>query len=215
MTLAELQRLVAKGESQHLEFKHKIQFPEKVAKEIVAFCNTRGGILLIGVDDNKQLFGLKNVEEEVFTLSLIKTKYIRFPVEWDLEIIKISEKKSVIKLDIKEAIQKPNYALDAPGQRFGTAYVRHEDKSIQASDTMIQFLKLSSKSGMQAFTLGEVEKKILSYIDTQGSSTLLQISNQILTSKEVIQKAILQMLIHRVLQITPRENGEDLFSTCV
>ncbi|MEQ8573732.1 MAG: ATP-binding protein, partial [Fulvivirga sp.] len=51
MTFQELKRLVSQGESETLEFKRKVAHPEKIVKEIVAFANTKGGKLLIGVSD--------------------------------------------------------------------------------------------------------------------------------------------------------------------
>ena len=55
----QLRRLVSQGEGQHLEFKRKASFPEKIVRELIAFANTEGGTLLIGVDDDKSIPGVK------------------------------------------------------------------------------------------------------------------------------------------------------------
>lgn len=60
--------MIKHGESQNLELKLKANHPEKIVKEIVAFANTEGGNLLLGVDHNLQIKGLKFVEEEEFLL---------------------------------------------------------------------------------------------------------------------------------------------------
>lgn len=60
--------MVKAGENDFLEFKRKASFPEKIVKEIVAFANTRGGDLLIGVDDNGTIPGLKFAEEDAWVL---------------------------------------------------------------------------------------------------------------------------------------------------
>ena len=54
-----LRRLVAAGENDRVEFKRKVAHPLKVAREAVAFANSGGGVLLIGVEDNRTLPGLK------------------------------------------------------------------------------------------------------------------------------------------------------------
>ena len=64
MELQELEDLVHKGEGQLLEFKLKASFPEKIVKEMVAFANSNGGQLLVGVDDDGRIAGLKFAEEE-------------------------------------------------------------------------------------------------------------------------------------------------------
>ena len=60
----ELKKLVSLGESQTLEFKRKAAHPEKIIREMIAFANMHGGILLLGVGDDKTLPGLKFPEDE-------------------------------------------------------------------------------------------------------------------------------------------------------
>lgn len=47
-----IKSLISKGEGVDLDFKQEIQNPRKIAKSMVSFANTQGGILLIGVRDN-------------------------------------------------------------------------------------------------------------------------------------------------------------------
>lgn len=68
MRLKDLKNLIATGESSFLEFKHKVASPEKIAKEMVAFANTNGGRILIGVDDNGDIVGIESYYEEEFWL---------------------------------------------------------------------------------------------------------------------------------------------------
>lgn len=67
---AELLQLMKNGESKHLEFKSSLQFCTvnkiinkdlrfEVLKNLAAFANTDGGILLIGVDDEHNILGLE------------------------------------------------------------------------------------------------------------------------------------------------------------
>ena len=49
--------LIAQGESKTLEFKRELPRFEQIAKTVIAFANTSGGKLLIGVDDNGSLVG--------------------------------------------------------------------------------------------------------------------------------------------------------------
>lgn len=55
----QLRRLVMEGEGQHLEFKRKVSHPEKIVREMIAFANSEGGTILIGVDDDGLLAGVK------------------------------------------------------------------------------------------------------------------------------------------------------------
>ncbi|MFM8913049.1 MAG: helix-turn-helix domain-containing protein, partial [Flammeovirgaceae bacterium] len=57
--LFELKKLVFEGEGLQLEFKRKASYPEKIVRDLIAFANTEGGTLLVGVDDDKTIPGVK------------------------------------------------------------------------------------------------------------------------------------------------------------
>src|SRR5688572_4742840 len=60
----DLRKLVSRGENASLEFKRKAAYPDKIVREMIAFANTDGGTLLVGVGDDKSLAGLKYPEGE-------------------------------------------------------------------------------------------------------------------------------------------------------
>ena len=63
-----IQSLIDQGENSSVEFKSSAVRPESLAREIVAFSNSSGGTILIGVDDDGQVTGIKdreNIEEWV------------------------------------------------------------------------------------------------------------------------------------------------------
>ncbi|MDM8524720.1 putative DNA binding domain-containing protein [Desulfococcaceae bacterium HSG8] len=64
--------LLRQGENASLEFKEAEARPESIAKEIIAFANTNGGIILLGVGDDGTIHGLpeeKNYEEWVANIA--------------------------------------------------------------------------------------------------------------------------------------------------
>lgn len=62
MTERELRDLIEEGEGFFIEFKREIDSAINIAAEIVAFANTEGGVLLIGVDDDKSVCGVDDFE---------------------------------------------------------------------------------------------------------------------------------------------------------
>lgn len=58
-----LNSLISKGENQTLDFKFAINDSRKIARSLVAFANTDGGTLLIGVKDNGIVAGIRSGEE--------------------------------------------------------------------------------------------------------------------------------------------------------
>ena len=211
MTLKELEKLVLSGETLHVEFKHKVNFPEKIAREIVAFTNTYGGKLLIGVDDNKTIFGLKNAAEEIFAVKNVFEKYIKFPVSYSLEQIKINDKKDVIVVHIPEGELKPNYAFENPGQKDGIAYVRVKDKSVQASHEVRPILKLRSEGRSVPLNFGNIEKNIASYIERRGFITVKSLQEMELLSRPTASQKLIDMCLAGILDFIPEEKGEDQY----
>ena len=54
-------------ESEKLEL--KVQYTTEIKKEIVAFLNSDGGTLIIGVDDNGKVIGVENAKGTFYTVS--------------------------------------------------------------------------------------------------------------------------------------------------
>ncbi len=57
-SLTELIEKIRLGEDATIEFKREMPRRDSIADEIAAFANTRGGVILIGVDDNSEIVGL-------------------------------------------------------------------------------------------------------------------------------------------------------------
>ena len=49
MYLVELYKIIEDGENSQVEFKRKFTEAQKIAKEMIAFANTKGGMILFGV----------------------------------------------------------------------------------------------------------------------------------------------------------------------
>ena len=54
-------------ESETIELKRELT--KNIKKEIVAFANTKGGTIYIGIDDDGNIIGLKNINSDIEALS--------------------------------------------------------------------------------------------------------------------------------------------------
>ena len=59
MQYRELLNLIEEGENIQVEFKRKFSTHDKIAREMIAFANTKGGYVLFGIDDDKKIVGVK------------------------------------------------------------------------------------------------------------------------------------------------------------
>ena len=69
ITKTDLVEIIANGENSGIEFKRDVVANHRLAKELVAFSNFEGGMVLLGVDDDGTIAGLTrdNLEEWVMT----------------------------------------------------------------------------------------------------------------------------------------------------
>ncbi len=207
MTIKEIQALVSQGEGTTLEFKHKVEHPEKIVREIVAFANSQGGSLLIGVDDDGTILGLKDAEEEAYALENAIQKHCKPPISLDSEIVPISRKRSVIYYSIAASKRKPHAVKQAESTKV---YVRAQDRSIQASKEMREILRRQRKPKDTRFTFGEKEKLLMQYLDTHGAITLPQFAALANIKKYYASKTLILLVLAKVLTIEPRE-GMDMY----
>ena len=73
---SDLKKIIQGGENQQLDFKFEISDSRKIARTLVAFSNTDGGTLLIGVKDNGRIAGVRT-DEEFFMVQAAAGMYCR------------------------------------------------------------------------------------------------------------------------------------------
>lgn len=60
----DLRQLVKKPEGKELEFKRELSSPKATLRTLVAFANTAGGTLVVGVDDRGSVVGLVDAKKD-------------------------------------------------------------------------------------------------------------------------------------------------------
>jgi len=74
MTKTELLELIKNGESSGIEFKRDTEEPRKLAKELVAFANFRGGRVILGIDDDGSVAGISRDRLEEWVMNTCRDK---------------------------------------------------------------------------------------------------------------------------------------------
>lgn len=120
-------------ESERVEYKS--QMMDDIYKEVIAFANTDGGIIYIGIDDHGNLTGIDNVDDTYTRL----TNGIRDAIQPDVTMFVryILQENQVIQIEVGEGSYKPYY-LKAKGLKPAGVYVRQGASSVQASPDQIR-----------------------------------------------------------------------------
>ncbi len=208
MTLQELSRLASSGEGPFLEFKKKVPRPERIAKEIIAFANTRGGRLLLGVDDDGSVTGLRDAGEEEFSLHSALGAFCDPPVHFDVFRVEVAHRRDAVVVQVPESATKPHYLVTENGKGpERVPYVRVEDRSIEASVERIELMKTSRAEPVR-FEFGENERLLMRYLDEYGRITVSEFAMAANISEVVASETLVTLTRANVLIIHPGKDGD-------
>ncbi len=177
---APLLELVEQGESQHTEFKRVVHSPKKIAKSIVAFANTEGGVILIGVDDDKRITGIHSEKEmlEIIHDALKWHVEPRIEIETNIEEYK---RRLVLLVFIPESDRKPHYHTaterDPDTLKQVTTkkvYTREGSHNKAASPDRVALMKSGRKP--LRFSFGKSEQMLLKHLGDNGTITAQEFS---------------------------------------
>lgn len=122
-------------ETENFEFKSQIT--EELYKAVIAFANTDGGIVYVGVDDSGNVVGLDNIDD-VYTRI---TNGIRDAIMPDVTMfIKYTlQENRVVRITVGEGGYKPYY-LKSKGLKPSGVFVRQGASSAPASPEQIRMM---------------------------------------------------------------------------
>jgi len=209
MNYEELKALVAQGEGLKIEFKLKARHPEKFLKEICAFANTKGGHLLVGVEDNGRIHGLSEAIEDAYIIQSYVERYMLPVPTYSISTIAISRGKFVVDVKVIAGGEKPYYVLPFETQPMQKAYIRIDHQSIQASKEVRELMKLERKSRDLKFQYGDKEKSLIGYLSGHAVITVAQFQTLCKLNRAVASRTLVLLTACHVLGIIPQEGKED------
>lgn len=193
-----IQNLILEGEHEHQDFKYQISDARKIARSISAFANNSGGRLLVGVKDNGNIAGVSS-DEEIYMIEQAAQMYCQPPQDVKCQVYRV-EGKSVLKVDIEEADEKPVKAPDENG-RWRT-YYRIADENIEASAVHVKVLQKRSQEADVALSFSDNERQLLQYLQTHGGITLNGYMKLSHISHSVAETSVVNMCEMGVIDIT-------------
>ena len=153
-------------ESERIEYKS--QMIDDIYKEVIAFANTDGGVIYIGIDDKGNLTGIDNVDETYTRL----TNCIRDAIAPDVTMFVryVLQDNKVIQIEVGEGSYKPYY-LKSKGMKPNGIYVRQGASSVQASPAQIRKMIKDSdgdvfeemRAPQQELSFEEAERTFMRY----------------------------------------------------
>ncbi|MEA3397092.1 MAG: ATP-binding protein [Chloroflexota bacterium] len=199
-TADDIRALVAQGEGPTVEFKREIpRQADDLTTELVAFANTRGGTVILGVDDDAQLVGLtgdpQRVEERVMGLCRVCDP----PLAVTIEVVELKGYLLLI-IRVPEGSDKPYRAR-------GRCYVRAGSTTQRASrEEERRLFQESAQVLYERTPLEEAdyedldEGKLRRYFEKRAPGATVNAGR---TLRELVEQADLPFLVRRGDRLVP------------
>jgi len=211
MYLVELNKLIEDGENSTVEFKRKFSTTEKIAKEMIAFANSKGGYILFGVDDDRKIVGIDSEKEQLELIDTAARFYCEPEVEFDSEILFIRH-KDVMVVNVKESKTKPVRLKPDSENSDRTVYIRFKDKSVRASKETIGILKNSNAdSNPLHITFGNLEKTLIKYLNENEEITVKDFKKLVNISERRASRTLINLVRAGVIR-HQRQDKQEFFT---
>ncbi|WP_448218576.1 RNA-binding domain-containing protein [Endozoicomonas sp. 2B-B] len=142
MRKSELLEIIANGENSGVEFKRDDIRPEQLAEEVVAMANLKGGMLLLGVEDDGSISGIARDRLEEWVMNAIADKVHPMLLPY-YEEVQLDSDNRVAVVSFTEGVSKP-YVLRHKGRE--DVFIRVGSTSRRA--TREQQARLFASGGM-------------------------------------------------------------------
>jgi predicted HTH transcriptional regulator len=201
-------KLIQQGEHQTQDFKYCISDSRKIARSLVAFANTDGGRLLVGVKDNGRIAGVRSEEEYYMVESA--AKIYSSPVIGFNTKQHFIEGKTVLEVIIEPSDEKPHFARDEEGKWW--AYFRKDDENRLANKIMIEVWKRQKSTEGILISYTEAEKSLLDYLESNEKISVSKFSRIAHLSYKKAEQIIINF---RTLNILKDVVGENRIDYCI
>jgi ATP-dependent DNA helicase RecG len=143
MNRKELLKVVALGEDSRRQFKADVTNADSLAAELVAFSNSNGGTLFIGVTDEGVLKGLAPADVRRINqlIGNAAAQHTRSPISPTTENIKVGSGRVVIALTVSEGLDKPYF------DRNGVIWVKagSDRRRIQSKEELRRLFQMTDQ----------------------------------------------------------------------
>jgi predicted HTH transcriptional regulator len=213
MDYKDVNRLIDEGEGFEIEFKRKVASPEKIARALSAFANTKGGHILFGVDDDGSIVGVESEKSEVELIRRAGLMFCVPEIEPEIDIVPFNG-KDVIVAYVPESDNKPHYYVGEGNHNGGDeepsrVFIRVNDKTVVASKEVVKILRDERPDAPpMRIEIGENEKRLFRYLDENERITAREFSLLVNISQQRASRILVSLVRAGVLRIHTLEKTD-------
>jgi predicted HTH transcriptional regulator len=203
--MSDLEQLIRQGEGEQLEFKKKTTHPSRISRTLVSLANTRGGRVLVGVDDDGRIVGVRDAEEEMYLLRQAAEHYADPPLTLRIKELE-QDGRTILVVTVPESPHKPHRAQVAEGDWRG--YMRVRDESVQTSQLTEKALQRHNSLAMprlEKLPLNKEELAVLEYLRANPRITLPQYMKLLNIGKRRAFRTLIKLTLHGYIKHHDKE----------
>ena len=143
MEAEDLCQIIKQGETSKIQFKKRLDNNDSIADEMIAFANSKGGIILFGIEDKTgSVIGLnyQELQETSNRLSTIANEFVKPQIFITTEVVNL-DGNCILLVYIEEGIAKPYK------DRNGTIWVKQGSDKRRLTDNNEQ-IRLFQQNGL-------------------------------------------------------------------
>ena len=200
MSIKKIYRLINNGENRNVEFKRLISSPEKIAKTMVAMANAKGGEILIGIGDKKEIIGIFDIQREINLINEGANFFCKPPIKPLIRIFSLNN-KDVILVRIEESKNKPHLLIL---EKRENPYLRINEASLPLDYSMVKRWKKSKKIDLN----NRQEKLLLNLLEKREKITLKDYAKAVNISKRRANRIINRLIEKGLVAILYGDQGK-------
>lgn len=187
---------IKEGEGPMLDFKASITSEPKIARSIVAFANSRGGKIVVGVEDKGFIMGV-DADQEEYSLLKAANEYCRPAIPLEFERYEVQHKLLLIAY-VAESNIKPHIAINKKGKE--KIYVRIADECVVPDNTISQLLQSGDMNNLQRTSVyTRIKRDLIQYLKVNRTISVSEFMKQYQCTERSAQRSLLDYLFEGTL----------------
>lgn len=174
---------------------------------MVAFANTDGGRLLLGIRDNGSVAGIQS-DEEYYMAEAAAKLYSKPPINFQTIQWQI-EGKSVLEIVIQKRDDIPHLAQNEEGKWL--VYVRKDDQNIVAPAILLKVWEQQKSPLGVHIRFSDEEKRLLSLLETNLNLSLNQFTRQAKLPRWKAERILVKLIVIGVVGMEISVTGTRFF----
>lgn len=163
MNKKEIKKLLEERENSDIDFKLELPAPKKVAQIVTAFYNSRGGKIILGVDDNRKPIGLKEPQKQEHKFTQIIRHWCKLDKEPKIGFVKYKNKDFIV-INCPKGKDSPYFARGehVPRVRIGSSNMPANKEEIarlyREGSSKSQDIFLVENASLDDLDMGKIKK---------------------------------------------------------